>query len=269
MIEAKPLAGKKILITRAKSQSKRFASKIQTFGGIPIAVPLIAIQPPNDKQAIIETLKQIKTFDWLVFTSQNGVQAFFSVVQSERISFQSFQHLKMAVVGKSTDACLRQYGFKADVVPEGEFTAESLAKELLKNVQSNERVLFARGDLVRDVLMKTLRKHGIKIVDVVVYENKMNQEAQPQLLDEIKNNRIDAVAFTSPSTVDYFVAMLEDLDWQNSLINTCFAAIGPITERAMLRHGIEPDVIAQENTTDGLVSALVKYFEQLKQRRNS
>lgn len=264
----KPLAGKRILITRARSQAKRFADQIEAFGGIPIVIPLITIQLPADKTAAIASLKQIETFDWLIFTSQNGVKSFFSIAQAQQIPIESFQHVKIAVVGKSTENCLRRYGFEADVVPEGEYTAESLAEKLVNQVQKNERVLFARGDLARDVLIKTLQDHGIDIVDIIVYENTMNRVVQSDLIQAITNHHIDAITFTSPSTVNCFVEMLEDIDWRNRLKNTCFAAIGPITEQAMLRHGIEPDVIAKKNTTEGLVSALVEHFQQLQQRRN-
>ena len=264
MSSHKPLASKRILITRARRQSKRFADQIEAYGGIPIVIPLITIQLPKEKTNVIAAIKRIETFDWLIFTSQNGVQAFFSIAQAERIPFESFQHAKIAVVGKSTENCLRRYGFEADVVPEGEYTAESLAEKLVKRIETNERVLFARGDLARDVLIKSLQKRGIDIVDIVVYENTMNRDVQPDLIAEITNHHIDAVTFTSPSTVNCFVEMLEDIDWRNKLKDTCFAAIGPITERAMLRHGIHPDVVAQTNTTEGLVSALIRYFQQLQ-----
>lgn len=263
MSNVKPLAGKRILITRARGQSKRFAEQIESYGGIPVVIPLITIQLPIDKTAVITALKQIETFHWLIFTSQNGVKSFFSIAQAQQIPFDSFQHVKIAVVGKSTENSLRQYGFKADVVPEGEFTAESLAEKLVNQVQKNERVLFARGDLARDVLIKTLQNHGIDIVDVVVYENTMNRDVQTDLIQEITKYHIDAVTFTSPSTVNYFAEMLGHIDWRNRLKDTCFAAIGPVTEQAMLRIGIKPDVIAQKNTTDGLVSALLEHFQQL------
>lgn len=263
MSNVKPLAGKRILITRAREQSKRFSEQIETYGGIPVVIPLITIQLPADKTAVIAALKQIETFHWLIFTSQNGVKSFFSVAQAQKIPFDSFEHVKIAVVGKSTEHCLRRYGFEADIVPDGEFTAESLAEKLVNQIQTNERVLFARGDLARDVLIKTLQNHGIDIVDVVVYENTMNRDVQADLIQEITNHRIDAVTFTSPSTVSYFVEMLEDIDWKNRLKDTCFAAIGPITEQAMLRLGIEPDVVAKKNTAEGLVSALIEYFQHL------
>lgn len=260
MSNHKPLAGKRILITRARWQSKRFVDQIEAYGGIPVVTPLITIQLPADKTAVIAAFKQIETFHWLIFTSQNGVKSFFSIAQEQKIPFDSFQHVKIAVVGKSTENYLRRYGFEADVVPEGEFTAESLAEKLVNQIETNERVLFARGDLARDVLIKTLQKHGIDIVDVVVYENTMNRDVQTDLIAEITNHRIDAVTFTSPSAVNYFVEMLADIDWRNRFKGTCFAAIGPITEQAMLRLGIKPDVIAKKNTTEGLVSALIEYF---------
>ena len=188
------------------------------------------------------------------------MQAFFSIAQAQQIPIESFQHIKIAVVGKATENCLRQYGFRADIVPQGEYTAESLAEELVNRVQKHERILFARGDLARDVLIRTLQKCGIDIVDIVVYENVMNRDVQPDLIAEITNHHIDAVTFTSPSTVNYFIKMLEEIDFKKHLNDTCWAAIGPITERAMLRHGIEPDVVAKKNTTEGLVSALIEYF---------
>lgn len=261
MNSAKPLEGKRVLITRAKVQAESFANHVRALGGIPVVIPLITIIPPKSVTPFVESVNDMQAFDWLVFTSQNGVEAFFSIARSEEIPPEWLDNMKIAVVGEKTREPVIAHGYDAHVIPAGDFTAEALADELLKHVQRGERVLFPRGNLARDVLPQSLRERGIDVQDVVAYETGINDSAQAELVAEVTAERLDVIAFTSPSTVNHFVALLGSLNWRSKLQQTCLAAIGPITEQAMHKHGLMPDVVAKLNTTDGLLNEIVQYLK--------
>lgn len=262
MTSDKPLEGKRILVTRAKAQAERFAASIRKLGGIPVVIPLIRIARPKDVAPLVEAINEIQSFDWLVFTSQNGVKAFFSFMRSEKISAAQLERLNIAVVGEKTRDAVHAYGCLAKVIPSGEYTAESLAAEFLRHVKRGERVLFPRGNLARDVLPKTLREHGVCVHDVIAYETGINEEVRHELQSEVIEGRLDAIAFTSPSTVDHFVTLLHSVNWRSKAAEICLAAIGPITEQMMKKHGLQPHVVAKLNTTDGLLQAIVEFFEK-------
>lgn len=260
MMSAKPLEGKRILITRAKAQAANFANQIRALGGIPVVIPLIKIHHPTDRTPLVEAVNDMRSFDWLVFTSQNGVKAFFSIVHTEKIPSEWLDNMKIAVVGEKTREPVEVQGFDAHVIPAGDYTAEALADELLKHVKRGERVLFPKGNLARDVLPDSLRQRGIHVEDVVAYETGMNEEAQADLATEVTSERLDVIAFTSPSTVNHFVTLLDSVDWRSKINQTCLAAIGPITERAMHKHGLTPNVVANLNTTEGLLQEVVQFL---------
>lgn len=261
MNNAKPLEGKRVLVTRAKAQAERFARHIRNLGGSPVVIPLIKIARPNDVTLLVKAIHKLEAYDWLVFTSQNGVETFFSIVREENIPSEWIEKRKIAVVGEKTREPVNRYGYDARVIPSGSYTAESLSAELLKHVKPGERVLFPRGNLARDVLRESLRKHDIHVHDIVAYETRINEDAQTDLIAEVIDKKVDVIAFTSPSTVHHFVTLLDNEDWQASIQDTCLAAIGPITEQAMLKYGLLPNVVAKLNTTEGLLQDVVHYLK--------
>lgn len=264
-MSSKPLEGKRILITRTKSQAKRFAENIRDLGGEPVVIPLISIVPPENQQPMLDAVRRIEQFDWLVLTSQNGVKAFFSVLEKEKIAKDQLTHIKIAVVGTKTKQAVENFGFQAYLIPEQHFTAEALIDALLGKIKKGEHVLMARGNLARDLLPEKLNEHGLHVVDVVAYETKLNQEGQKELIEEINNESLDVITFTSSSTVNHFVELLNKIDWKNKLKSTCLAAIGPITANTMNKYEIPPDVVAKVNTTEGLLEEIIHYFRRKKE----
>lgn len=256
------IKGKRILITRAKSQAESFANKIKTAGGIPVVIPLIAIVPPKQITPLREAVHHLQSYDWLVLTSQNGVEAFFSMIRSEEIPSEFVKRLKIAVVGEKTREPVVAHGFEAHVIPDTDYTAEALVEELLKKIKPGDRIVMARGNLARDVLPRSLRERGFDVHDVVAYETVMNEQAREELIKEVLSEQLDAIAFTSSSTVNHFVRLLGQTNWRNKLINTCLAAIGPITEKTMRKHGLYPDVVAKLNTIDGILHEIEAFFKE-------
>lgn len=253
-----PLLGKKILVTREKEQAKPFVKKIEKLGGTPIVVPLLSFKVPDDQKTIKETLQQLHTFDWLIFTSMNGIRFFFQQLNNEQK--QIVENIKIAVVGTKTEKELEKHGFSAHLVPK-EFVAESFACELIEQIGPKEKVLFPKGNLARDVISNELRKKGIHVCDLTIYETADVPESKEQILALLKEKKIDYITFTSSSTVDHFAAVIgENRDLLKNHVK--LAGIGPITAQTAQKHQLELDFVAKVYTTDGLLEAIIESIEE-------
>ncbi|HHW37621.1 MAG TPA: uroporphyrinogen-III synthase [Bacillales bacterium] len=256
------LQGKQILVTRAKEQAESFSKKIEEHGGIAIEIPLIKIQAPKNTDIIEKTLQKIHTYSWLVFTSMNGVQSFFDFLKNYNIAFSEADRPKIAVVGRKTLQALEQKGFSADLIPD-EFVAEDLFEKMIEAVDKSETILLARGNLGRSLLPEKLRKMGIKVDDLILYENVLNTEKQAELIYLLESRSVDIITFTSSSTVTNFVELLKETSgWRNWLEHIQIACIGPITEKTAIQAGFNPQIVATEYTVAGLLEAIVSKYRQ-------
>ena len=256
------LQGKRILVTRAKEQAESFSKQIEEQGGIAIEIPLIKIQAPKNTDIIEKTLQKINTYSWLVLTSINGVQYFFDFLNTYKITFSETGRPKIAVVGKKTLQALEQKGFSADLVPD-DFVAEDLFEKLVERVDKSETVLLARGNLGRSLLPEKLGELGIKVDDLILYENVLNVGKQADLIHLLESRSLDIITFTSSSTVTNFVELLQGTTgWQKWLENIQIACIGPITEKTAIEAGINPQIVAAKYTVAGLLDAIVSKYRQ-------
>lgn len=256
------LQGKRILVTRAKEQAESFSKKIEDLGGIAIEIPLIKIQAPANTELIDQTLQKINTYDWIVFTSINGVHYFFDFLEKNNISFSEVDRPKIAVVGKKTLQALERKGFLADLIPD-DFVAEDLFEKLIETVDKSETILLARGNLGRSLLPEKLSEMGIKVDDLILYENVLNIDKQVELIHLLETCSLDIITFTSSSTVTNFLELLQGTsDWQKWLENIQIACIGPITEKTAIEAGIIPQIVAKEYTVAGLLDAIVNFIQQ-------
>lgn len=257
------LQGKRILVTRAKEQAESFSKKIAEYGGIAIEIPLIKIQAPSNTDVIEKTLQKIHTYNWLIFTSVNGVHYFFDFIETYGITFSETNRPKIAVVGKKTLQALEQKGFSAELVPD-DFVAEDLLEKLKKRVNNNEAILLARGNLGRSLLPEKLGEIGIQVDDLILYENVLNLEKQAELIHLLESRSVDIITFTSSSTVTNFVELLKGTaGWREWLHHIQIACIGPITEKTAIEAGITPQIVANEYTVAGLLDAIItKYWQE-------
>lgn len=256
------LQGKRILVTRAKEQAESFSKKIAEYGGIAIEIPLIKIQAPANTELIDQALQKINTYDWIVFTSVNGVHYFFDFIDKNKISLSENDRPKIAVVGKKTLQALERKGFSAELVPD-DFVAEDLFEKLIEVVDKSETILLARGNLGRSLLPEKLGKMGIKVDDLIVYENVLNMEKQAELIHLLESHSLDIVTFTSSSTVTNFVELLKGTaGWRKWLNHIQIACIGPITEKTAIEAGLNPQIVANEYTVTGLLDAIVSKYRQ-------
>lgn len=244
--DTRPLFGKRILITRARSQASKLSAMLSALGAKCLEMPAIKIVSPlDDYQAVDTALAQIHNYDFIVFTSENGVKHFFERLQLKNLDTRSLANSKIAAIGSATSAELSLHGINADFVPT-EFRAETLV-ELLKDKVSGKRVLIPRAEEAREILPQELIKFGADVEVVPVYKTISAIEGKVNLDD------IDLVTFTSSSTVRNFVNAVG----VESLKNIKTAAIGPITAKTLKNFGIKTDIEAEEYTITGLVEAIL------------
>lgn len=255
------LQGKKILVTRAKAQASALSLKIKENGGVPIEMPLIACKELTHKESIHKAISDLHTYHWIVFTSKNGIDFFFQELKRLQGDFSLPTNCKIAVVGQKTDEVLANYHLKSDLIPE-KYVAESLLKGLLTVVKKGERVLIPRGNLARNVIARGLIEHSIEVTELDVYENVIEKSTKQQLYNDIKGKKIDVVTFTSSSTVDNFVQLLEGTDWRTYIENILFASIGPITSKTMQNHQMPVHVEPNEYTIQGMLESIADKLKE-------
>lgn len=258
--EKKPLFGKKILITRAKDQAEEFANKIYELGGEPLFFPTIKIVDADSYEKFDSTIDKLdkdrKAYDWIIFTSSNAAKKFFRRIFSLGKDIRIIGSLKVAVVGKSTKKVLEQFGIKADFVPD-KFVAESIVEGLKKIVKTEEKILFPKAKVTRDVIPDELRKIGVAVDELVVYKTVAENNPPREILDELKDGGIDYITFTSSSTAKNFAKLVGDTS-SNIISRAKICSIGPITSKTLNELGYKVEIEAKEYTTNGLLAAITK-----------
>jgi uroporphyrinogen III methyltransferase/synthase len=268
--EKQPLFGKRVLVTRAREQAGGAAALLRERGADPVVVPTIEIHPPGDPGPMIDAVAALGArYAWVVLTSANGVERLWAELERQGKDARAFGGAKIAAIGPGTAAALAEYGLMADLVPKdhkGEGLAEELLRAIEKQGTQSPRILLARAEVARDVVPDALRAAGCEVDVVSVYKTRAPPrpllEALAALLDA---KEIDAVTFTSSSTVEHVCDALEARA-AALLANTCVASIGPITTETARRRGLRVDVTATEHTIPGLVTALEAHFAREKAR---
>jgi uroporphyrinogen III methyltransferase/synthase len=249
------LFGKRVLITRAGEQSGEFARALLARGAQPVVAPTIAIVPVDDTSGADRAIDDLPSYAWLIFTSQNGVDAFFARLAAKKRDARAIGTTKVAAIGERTGARLRTHGVIADLVP-AEFISEEIAPEVIARSAAGDRVLLYRAQEARDVLPQMLRDAGLIVTIVPAYSTVIPPDAQ----FAHKVAEADVLTFTSASTVRGFVALLGDIAASPAANGKCVACIGPITANAAAQAGLTIDVVAPVHTTAGLLDALETYY---------
>jgi uroporphyrinogen III methyltransferase/synthase len=244
--EARPLFGRRIVVTRAREQASELRRRLEQLGAQVLELPAICIEP------IDVALPDLSAYQWLVCTSANGVVALFDRGLSPRgLDARALGGVRVAAIGPGTAAAFRARGIVPDLVPE-RFVAESLIEAFPEAEPAGARVLLARAETARDVLPEGLTSRGY-VVDVVPVYRTVAAEPSPELLDTVRNGGVDVVTFTSSSTVQGFCRLVGPIaDPQPTVVS-----IGPITSRTARELGLRVDAEATEHTISGLVATLV------------
>ena len=258
------LKGRRILVSRPREQSAGLADGLRLNGAEVIEAPTIRIEPPLDWTAVDEAIRRIATYHWIIFTSVNGVKHFVGRMCTIGIDERTLAKAKLAAIGPATCEELEAKGFKVDVVPE-RFVAEEVFEALKKSGPLEGcSVLLPRADIARKALPELLRNEGVEVDVVVAYRTVPSIEDIRRAIHLVSQGSIDVVTFTSGSTVRSFFSAVEDrLRLKDMFLP---ASIGPITSQVLREYGFEPSIEANEYTSDGLIAAIVDYFERAHSR---
>jgi uroporphyrinogen III methyltransferase/synthase len=255
----KPLFGKNIVVTRDAPGNADFAAKIIQQGGNPIKCATIKIKALTESNRFLQALEKIAEYDWVIFTSANGVTIFFDVLQRLGKDARVFGSAKIAAIGPNTAEKLAEFGIKTDFVP-SVFTSKELARQLIAytNLQG-KNVLLLRSQLASKELSELLAQAKAKVDDVSVYTTITEKSECGWLADKIEKAEIDWLTFASPSSVSgFFEQIPSDLV---SSSNVKVASIGPVTSEQLKNLGVTVGVQATEHTIDGLLAAVERIYE--------
>ena len=253
--EAGPLAGRRILVTRAQSQSAGLSELLRREGAEPVQFATIRIQTINDWSAVDAALHDITRYDWVVFTSANAVRIWMERLHTLTLDRRALASVRVAAIGPATADALRVAGVNVDLVP-SESVAESALAALCSEGVVGRRFLLPQAAAARTVLADGLEAAGAAVTMVPLYDTLPAQEDAGTVFSEIASGRIDAVTFTSSSTVRSFAQSAGAMDVAPLLRGTKVACIGPITATTAREFGIRVEVVASEHTIPGLVAAL-------------
>ena len=253
-----PLAGVRVLVGRARRQAGALSAELRKLGATVLGIPFIEIRKPRSFKPLDTALKNLASYDWLILTSVNGVEAMWERLAKLRRNNTSLEHLRIAAIGPATRKAIEQRGAKVDVFPK-EYVAESVVRSLRNRVKG-KRVLLVRAKVARDVIPRELRKAGAHVDVVEAYETVIPQASRIGLRAALKNPKRSphVITFTSSSTVRNFVALLGKLP--ASFAKVQFASIGPVTSSTLRELGLGVDIEAREFTIPGLVAAIVRNF---------
>ena len=259
---AAPLAGYRVLVSRAKKQAGALSSLLRDLGCQVIEIPFIEIRRPKSFQPLDTALKSVADYEWLILTSVNGAEAMFERMEEKKIGATSLDHLKIAAIGPATRSAIEKRGLRVAVTPK-EYVAESVVAALAKRVKG-KRVLLVRAKVARDVIPRELRNAGARVDVVEAYET-IAPEASARRLRAVlsSKSKADAITFTSSSTVKNFVGLIGLRRARAALKKDALgrgvhsASIGPVTSATLREFGLPVDVEAKQYTMQGLVDAIV------------
>lgn len=257
--EERPLFGKKIIVTRAREQASDLVKSLTDLGAECIECPTIMVTEPEDKKPLDDAISNLDSYEWLIFTSVNGVKYFFDKLFEKKLDVRALGSIKVATIGPATSQKLLDYGIRSDVIPKT-YRAESVV-EAFENIDvKGKKILLPRALEARSVLPVELKKMGAEICDVASYRTVTVEENKDLLLSELEKGDIDMVTFTSSSTVKNFRNMIEDDSFSELTKNLKVASIGPITSDTARDAGFTISTEAEAFTIPGLTDAILKFY---------
>jgi uroporphyrinogen III methyltransferase/synthase len=256
--QRRPLFGQRVLITRPRHQAGEMVRRIEELGGVPFVLPTVEIRDA-DPAAVDAALAEVRDgkWDWLVFSSANGVHSLMKRVFATGGDVRVFGRVKFATVGPKTAAALAEYRLTADIVPEAKFSAEQLAEQLGQHVRG-QRVLLARGKQGREVLREKLSAVAT-VGDVVVYEQADAVEGRHEVLDALRRGEIRYVTLTSPNVARAVAKLFDDtIRGRIARDEVRLVAISPLTAAAVTELGLANISVASVATAEGLIDELIR-----------
>ncbi|WP_226646547.1 uroporphyrinogen-III synthase [Mesobacillus subterraneus] len=254
MISANSLQNKTVMIPRGKAHATSFSELVEKNGGVPVEIPLIAFQPVKTSEKLLKTLTDIHTYDWIIFTSNVTVETFYSFFRKGEVLLP-----KIAVIGEKTKEILVEKGAKVDFVP-GEYVAEGFIEEFLPHVQHGEKVLIPKGNLARDYISSALKEKGAIVDEIIIYETFLPEESRGKLVKMLTEETLDILTFTSPSTIDHFMKIVEEHNLGSKLEHCIVACIGPVSKRKAEQRGLKVHAMPEKYTVEEMLKSVANFM---------
>jgi uroporphyrinogen-III synthase len=251
------LSGVRVLVGRARHQAGALSSELRKLGATVLEIPFIEIRHPRSFKSLDSALLNLGSYDWLILTSVNGVEAMCERLLALGLTNKNLKHLRIAAIGPATSKAIEQRGIKVNVVPK-EYVAESVVRSLRRRVKG-KRVLLVRAKVARDIIPRELRKAGAHVDVVEAYETVVPKSSRARLRSVLRSprQRPHVITFTSSSTVRNFVGLMGGRS-AVVLDGISLASIGPVTSSTLRDFGFRADIAAREFTIPGLVDSIVR-----------
>ncbi len=258
MTDRKQVDSHSVINTRPSHQASALTEKLREAGIRTIEFPAIEITEPDSWTPVDRALDELPSYDWLVFTSQNGVERFLDRARERNLPPDALQAPRTAAIGSATARILREHLGPVDLLPD-EFRSEGLASALADHLDAGQAVLLPRSNVSRPVLVRTLTEEGIQVNEVHPYHLARPSDHASDVLEQLSTRSVDLVSFTSSMIVRNFDDLLVEYDLTH-LRDTPAACIGPITRDTADQRGYDTPVVAEEYTMEGLVKAIREHL---------
>jgi uroporphyrinogen III methyltransferase/synthase len=257
--ERRPLFGKRIVVTRARDQASDLVKALSDLGAECLEVPTIRVAPPDDPAPLERAIAELSAFDWIVFTSVNGVSCFFERLFRAGRDVRALGHLRTAAIGPATAERLKSYGLTSDLVPET-YRAESVVAAFRRQAIGGKSILLPRAQEARPILPEELTAMGAFVREVAAYRTEPVHRDSRELIERLAGAAVDLITFTSSSTVINFKALLPEARFHELTAGVGTACIGPVTAATARRLGFDVRIEAATYTIPGLCEAILGYY---------
>lgn len=261
-MDSKPLAGKRLVITRAPEQAREMIHALEALGAEVLLLPMVEFAPPHDCRELDDALSKLSGFDAILFLSKNAVRYIFGRCRELGIKCEVVESSKcmIAAVGPGTAQAIASEGLRVDYIAKGQ-TGEALVRELGDRV-ARQKVLLPRSDRGDECLSKALREAGAHLTEVIAYRTTAPETIEPGLLARVRGGEVDAVIFASPSAFNTFSDFVGVDEVANLSARVQFAALGPTTANAIRGAGARVEIESAEPSASGLANAIAMYYQR-------
>jgi len=258
--EKRPLFGKGVVITRPERQAEELAALLRERGARVISFPTIEIVPPEDSGDLDRAIRHIEEYQWIIFTSANGVRSFFQRFLDLRGDVRDLRGIRICTIGPATRACVEGYHIPVDLVP-GEYLSEGVVGAFRDLDMTGKKVLLPRADIAGDVIPEGLSALGARVDVAVAYRTVSPAGDGREIRELMESGKVDVLTFTSPSTVHNFMDIVGGREAIPDHVK--IACIGPVTERACMEAGLRVDIMQGPYSIPGLVEAIERDLAQM------
>ena len=257
--ETRPLLGKRIVVTRAREQASDLVKRLAELGAECLQYPTIHVTPAEDPAPLDDAVNRLSAYDWIVFTSVNGVKFFFERLFELGLDVRALNNMRTAAIGPVTAQRLLDHGLKSDIIPKN-YRAEAVVEAFRREDMQGKNVLLPRAAEARPVLPRELRAMGAEVDEVTTYLTEKVADQADLLTEALSEKRIDLITFTSSSTVKNFKALLPPDRFNDLIDGVAIASIGPITTDTAIELGFDVRITADTYTIPGLCDVIVKHY---------